>query len=91
PQGIGANSVQDYQNDPTYKALLLSKLRLGDLDVSTLDNSMGVIRVTNGATWRTSATTGADFMLVDNGTIALEGGALRASEVRVMAAGMLVG
>jgi outer membrane autotransporter protein len=91
PQGIGSNSVQDYQNDPFFKALLLSKLRLGDLDVSTLDNAMGVIRVTNGATWRTSATTGADFMLVDNGTIALEGGALRASEVRMLGAGMLVG
>ncbi|KAG1251634.1 hypothetical protein G6F66_015273 [Rhizopus arrhizus] len=30
-------------------------------------------------------------MLVDNGTIALEGGAMRASEVRVLGAGMLVG
>lgn len=91
PQGIGSRSVQSYQNDPLYKAALLSRLRLADLDVSTLDNSMGVIRVSNGATWRTSATTGADFMLVDNGTIALEGGALRAPEVRVLGAGMLVG
>lgn len=91
PQGIGPDSVQDYLNDPGIQALLLSKLRLADLDVSTLDNAMGVIRVTNGATWRTAATTGADFMLVDNGTIALEGGALRASEVRVLGAGMLVG
>lgn len=91
PQGIGALSVQGYLSDPDIQDLLLSKLRLADLDVSTLDNAMGVIRVTNGATWRTSATTGADFMLVDNGTIALEGGALRASEVRVLGAGMLVG
>ncbi|MCC7635987.1 autotransporter outer membrane beta-barrel domain-containing protein [Stenotrophomonas rhizophila] len=91
PQNIGTDSVQDYLNDPGIQALLLSRLRLGDLDASTLDDAMGVIRVTNGATWRTAATTGADFMLVDNGTIALEGGALRASEVRVMAAGMLVG
>jgi outer membrane autotransporter protein len=91
PQGIGPLSVQGYLNDPDIQDLLLSKLRLADLDASTLDNAMGVIRVTNGATWRTSATTGADFMLVDNGTIALEGGALRASEVRVLGAGMLVG
>ncbi|WP_329764293.1 autotransporter outer membrane beta-barrel domain-containing protein [Stenotrophomonas geniculata] len=91
PQGIGALSVQGYLSDPDIQDLLLSKLRLADLDVSTLDNAMGVIRVTNGATWRTSTTTGADFMLVDNGTIALEGGALRASEVRVLGAGMLVG
>ncbi|MBH1654002.1 autotransporter outer membrane beta-barrel domain-containing protein [Stenotrophomonas maltophilia] len=91
PQGIGALSVQGYLSDPDIQDLLLSKLRLADLDVSTLDNAMGVIRVSNGATWRTSATTGADFMLVDNGTIALEGGALRASEVRVLGAGMLVG
>ncbi|HDS1557377.1 TPA: autotransporter outer membrane beta-barrel domain-containing protein [Stenotrophomonas maltophilia] len=91
PQGIGAGSVQDYLSDPGVQALLLSKLRLGDLDASTLDNSMGVIRIANGAVWRSSATTGADFMLVDNGTIALEGGALRAPEVRVLGAGMLVG
>ncbi len=54
PQGIGALSVQGYLSDPDIQDLLLSKLRLADLDVSTLDNAMGVIRVTNGATWRTS-------------------------------------
>lgn len=91
PDGIGPDSIQDYLGDPGIQALLLSKLRLAELDRSTLDDSMGVIRINNGATWRTSATTGADFMLVENGTIALEGGALRASEVRVLDAGMLVG
>ncbi|WP_262071854.1 autotransporter outer membrane beta-barrel domain-containing protein [Stenotrophomonas sp. Marseille-Q5258] len=91
PNGIGPDSVQDYLSDPGIQALLLSKLRLNDLAASTLDDSMGVIRVTNGAVWRTAATTGADFMLVDNGTIALEGGALRAAEVRVMQTSMLVG
>ena len=56
---------------------LRGQLRLADLDASTLAGSAGVIRVSNGATWRTAETTGADFMLVDNGTLALEGGALR--------------
>lgn len=91
PNGIGPFSVQDFLNDEEIQADLLGQLRLGDLDASALASSAGVIRVTNGATWRTGATTGADFMLVDNGTIALEGGALRAPEVRVMPAGMVVG
>lgn len=91
PNGIGPNSVQDYLNDAGIKANLLSRLRLADLDASTIGNAAGVIRVAKGGTWRTAATTGADFMLVDDGTIALEGGALRAPEVRVMGAGMLVG
>lgn len=91
PSGIGPASVQDFLNNPDNQALLLSKLRLGNMDASTLGNSAGVIRVNNGATWRTSATTGADLILVEKGTIALEGGALRASEVRVQAAGMFVG
>ncbi|WP_416058178.1 autotransporter domain-containing protein [Stenotrophomonas maltophilia] len=91
PNGIGPFSVQDYLNDADIQANLLSRLRLADLDASTLGDSAGVIRVTQGGTWRTSATTGADFMLVDGGTIALEGGALRAPELRVMAGGMVVG
>jgi len=91
PNGIGDASVQDYLNDPGIQQLLLGKLRLGELDASALANSAGVIRVAKGGTWRTSATTGADFMLVDGGTIALEGGALRAPEVRVMPGGMVVG
>ncbi len=39
----------------------------------------------------TAETTGADFMLVDNGTIALEGGALRTPELRVMPGSVVVG
>ncbi|MHC1671868.1 autotransporter domain-containing protein [Stenotrophomonas maltophilia] len=91
PQGIGPASVQEMLRDPDAQAALRSTLNLGALDASTLDSSMGVIRVTNGATWRTSATTGADVMLINNGTIALEGGALRALQIRVMGAGTLVG
>lgn len=91
PQGIGADSIQDYLSDPEMQALLLSKLRLDELDASVLDDSAGVIRVSNGAVWQTAATTGADYMLVEDGTIALEGGALRAAEVRVQAPGVLVG
>lgn len=91
PNGIGTFSVQDFLNDPGIQADLLSRLRLSELDASTLGNSAGVIRLTQGATWRTAATTGADFMLVENGTIALEGGALRTPELRVLAAGMVVG
>ena len=91
PNGIGMFSLQDFLSDDGIKAELLGQLRLADLDASVLGNSAGVINVDNGAVWRTSATTGADFMLVNNGTIALEGGALRAPEVRVMANGMVVG
>lgn len=39
PQGIGALSVQGCLSDPDIQDLLLSKLRLADLDVSTLDNA----------------------------------------------------
>lgn len=91
PDEIGALSVQEYLGDPGIQALLQSKLRLGELAASTLDDSAGVIRVVNGATWRTAATTGADIVLVENGTLALEGGALRASQVNVSAPSILVG
>ncbi|MEG0186957.1 MAG: autotransporter outer membrane beta-barrel domain-containing protein, partial [Stenotrophomonas sp.] len=91
PNGIGAFSVQELLSDPGIQADLLASLRLSELDASTLGNSAGVIRVSKGATWRTAETTGADFMLVENGTIALEGGALRTPELRVLAAGMVVG
>lgn len=88
---IGVASVQDHLGDQGIRALLQSKLRLGELSASTLDDSMGVIRIGNAATWRTAATTGADIVLVDNGMIALEGGALRASQIDVSVPGMLVG
>lgn len=91
PDGIGRYSVQEYLSDPGIQAELSGKLRLADLDASTLSNAAGVIRVSKGKTWRTSATTGADFILVEDGAIALEGGALRASEVRALATGMIVG
>ncbi len=91
PNGIGTFSVQDFLSDPGIQADLLASLRLAELDASTLGNSAGVIRVAKGGTWRTAETTGADFMLVENGTIALEGGGLRTPELRVLAAGMVVG
>ncbi|MGF6418239.1 outer membrane autotransporter protein [Stenotrophomonas sp. AN71] len=89
--GIGPQSLQQLLADPDIQNELRGQLRLADLDASTLANSAGVIRIANGATWRTSATTGADFMLVDNGTIALEGGALRTPELRVMPGSIVVG
>ncbi|KOQ65609.1 autotransporter outer membrane beta-barrel domain-containing protein [Stenotrophomonas maltophilia] len=89
--GIGAQSLQQLLADPDVQNELRGQLRLADLDASTLASSAGVIRVSNGATWRTAATTGADFILVDNGTIALEGGALRTPELRVMPGSIVVG
>jgi outer membrane autotransporter protein len=89
--GIGAQSLQQMLADPDLQDALRGQLRLADLDASTLAGSAGVIRVSNGATWRTAETTGADFMLVDNGTIALEGGALRTPELRVMPGSIVVG
>ncbi|WP_433854151.1 autotransporter domain-containing protein [Stenotrophomonas nitritireducens] len=91
PNGIGQFSLQDYLADPGIQAMLASKLRLGDLDASALADSAGVISVGNGAVWRTAATTGADLMRVENGAIALEGGALRTTELRVQRAGALIG
>jgi len=90
PNGIGQFSLQDYLSDPGIQALLGSKLRLDQLDASALADSAGVISIGNGAVWRTAATTGADLMRVENGTIALEGGALRTTELRVQRAGALV-
>lgn len=89
--GIGAQSLQQLLADPDVQNELRGQLRLADLDASTLASSAGVIRVSNGATWRTAETTGADFILVDNGTIALEGGALRTPELRVMPGSIVVG
>lgn len=91
PDEIGAVSVQEYLGDPGIQALLQSKLRLGDLAASTLNDSAGVLRIVNGATWRTAATTGADIVLVEDGLLALEDGALRASHINVSAPSMLVG
>nr|WP_241900341.1 hypothetical protein [Stenotrophomonas maltophilia] len=91
PNGIGTPSLQQMLADPDLQDELRGQLRLADLDASTLASSAGVIRVSNGATWRTAETTGADFMLVDNGTIALEGGALRTPELRVMPGSIVVG
>ncbi|MDT3456641.1 autotransporter domain-containing protein [Stenotrophomonas pavanii] len=91
PNGIGAQSLQQLLADPDLQDALRGQLRLADLDASTLASSAGVIRVSNGATWRTAETTGADFMLVDNGTLALEGGALRTPELRVMPGSIVVG
>jgi len=89
--GIGAQSLQQLLADPDLQDELRGQLRLADLDASTLANAAGVIRVSNGDTWRTAETTGADFILVDNGTIALEGGALRTPELRVMPGSIVVG
>jgi len=91
PDEIGAASVQEFLADSRIQDLLHSKLRLDGLAASTLDDSIGVIRIGNGATWRTAATTGADIVLVQDGALALEGGALRASQIQVSAPGMLVG
>ncbi len=91
PYGVGQFSVQDYLSDPGIQALLASKLRLDQLDAAVLGDSAGVIRIANGAVWSTSATTGADLMRVENGAIALNGGALRTTELRVLRDGALIG
>ncbi|MRI43473.1 autotransporter outer membrane beta-barrel domain-containing protein [Stenotrophomonas sp. MH181796] len=84
-------SVQAVLREPGIQALLHSTLLMTDEGGAILGDSAGVIRLLNGAVWRTGETTGADLMLVENGVIALEGGGLRTDELRVLPAGTVVG